>query len=40
MAKGGDIIAMGNALADATKAIEAELPAGIRLDKIQDQPRP
>ncbi|MFO1227144.1 efflux RND transporter permease subunit [Roseateles sp.] len=39
MAKGGDIIAMGNALADATKAIEAELPAGIRLDKIQDQPK-
>ena len=39
MAKGGDIIAMGKALGVALKAIERELPAGIQLDQIQDQPK-
>lgn len=39
MAKGGDIIAMGKALGAAVKAIEAELPAGIRMEQIQDQPK-
>ena len=39
MAKGGDIIAMGKALAVATQAIERDLPAGIQLGQIQDQPK-
>ncbi|MCE4553301.1 efflux RND transporter permease subunit [Roseateles cellulosilyticus] len=39
MAKGGDIIAMGKALNVAVKAIQHELPAGIQLDQIQDQPK-
>ncbi|MCY4746566.1 efflux RND transporter permease subunit [Pelomonas sp. UHG3] len=39
MAKGGDIIAMGKALGVATKAIERDLPAGIQLAQIQDQPK-
>ncbi|MEO6279199.1 efflux RND transporter permease subunit [Roseateles sp.] len=39
MAKGGDIIAMGKALAVATHAIERDLPAGILLERVQDQPK-
>ncbi len=39
MAKGGDIIAMGKALNAATKSIENELPAGIHLEQVQDQPK-
>jgi multidrug efflux pump subunit AcrB len=39
MAKGGDIIAMGKALGAATKAIERDLPAGIHLEQVQDQPK-
>jgi multidrug efflux pump subunit AcrB len=39
MAKGGDIIAMGKALGVTTKAIERDLPAGIHLDQVQDQPK-
>ena len=39
MAKGGDIIALGQALAEASTHIEATLPAGVRLEQIQDQPR-
>lgn len=39
MAKGGDIIAMGKALGVAMKGIERELPAGIHLEQIQDQPK-
>ncbi|MFG6465870.1 efflux RND transporter permease subunit [Roseateles sp. BYS87W] len=39
MAKGGDIIAMGKALSTALKAIERELPAGVQLEQIQDQPK-
>ncbi|MFG6433200.1 efflux RND transporter permease subunit [Roseateles sp. LYH14W] len=39
MAKGGDIIAMGKALAAATHTIERDLPAGIQLERVQDQPK-
>ncbi len=39
MAKGGDIIAMGKALTVALKGIERELPAGIQLEQVQDQPK-
>ncbi len=38
MAKGGDIIALGKALKVITDRIEAELPAGMRLLQVQDQP--
>jgi multidrug efflux pump subunit AcrB len=39
MAKGGDIIAMGKALNVTLKAVERDLPAGIRLEQVQDQPK-
>jgi multidrug efflux pump subunit AcrB len=39
MAKGGDIIALGHNLTAATQRIRAELPVGIELDQIQDQPK-
>jgi multidrug efflux pump subunit AcrB len=39
MAKGGDIIALGKALAQEEKRIEASLPVGISMEKIQNQPR-
>jgi multidrug efflux pump len=39
MAKGGDIIALGKALAVATEKIEKTLPVGAQLEQIQDQPR-
>ncbi len=39
MAKGGDIIALGKALAVATGKIEKALPVGAQLEQIQDQPR-
>ena len=39
MAKGGDIIALGKALAVATARIEKSLPAGAQLVQIQDQPK-
>jgi multidrug efflux pump len=39
MAKGGDIIALGKALAVATEKIERTLPLGAELDQIQDQPK-
>jgi multidrug efflux pump len=39
MAKGGDIIALGKALAVATEKIEKTLPLGAELDQIQDQPK-
>jgi multidrug efflux pump len=39
MASGGDIIALGKALKTAVTDIEAELPAGMRLVQVQDQPR-
>ena len=39
MAKGGDIIALGKSLATAAARIEKDLPAGIRLVQVQDQPK-
>ncbi len=39
MAKGGDIIALGKALKEATDRIKKTLPIGADLDQIQDQPR-
>ncbi len=38
MAKGGDIVELGHALRDKVSAIQADLPAGITLSRIQDQP--
>ena len=38
MAKGGDIVALGQALAIRVAAIKATLPAGITLSRVQDQP--
>ena len=38
MAKGGDIIALGEALQTATRRIGSTLPAGLRLVYLQDQP--
>jgi multidrug efflux pump subunit AcrB len=39
MAKGGDIIALGQALDAATATIRSELPVGIELAQVQDQPK-
>ena len=39
MAKGGDIIALGDALRAKTEELKRELPAGIELMQVQDQPR-
>jgi multidrug efflux pump subunit AcrB len=39
MAKGGDIIRLGQALKGVTGRIEDGLPAGIKLSQLQDQPR-
>jgi multidrug efflux pump len=39
MAKGGDIIRLGQSLKAATSRIDDALPAGIRLVQIQDQPK-
>jgi multidrug efflux pump subunit AcrB len=39
MAKGGDIIRLGQALHAATAKIEKTLPAGVRLVNVQDQPK-
>jgi multidrug efflux pump len=39
MAKGGDIIALGKALKTATQRIDAQLPAGLKLVQLQDQPK-
>ena len=38
MAKGGDIIQLGKSLTQAADTLRAELPAGIELDQIQNQP--
>ena len=38
MAKGGDIIALGQALGGRVEQIRARLPVGIELGRIQDQP--
>jgi multidrug efflux pump subunit AcrB len=39
MAKGGDIIALGKALSAKTDELRRDLPVGIELTRIQDQPR-
>jgi len=39
MAKGGDIIALGKALKEAAAHAQAELPVGITLSQMQDQPQ-
>lgn len=39
MAKGGDIIALGKALHAAVDRIGAQLPVGVRLVNVQDQPK-
>ncbi|MBK6862509.1 MAG: efflux RND transporter permease subunit [Ideonella sp.] len=38
MAKGGDIIDLGKALRGTTQQLQAELPLGITLEPMQDQP--
>jgi len=38
MAKGGDIIALGEALRVQTKAVQAALPVGIEMSLVQDHP--
>ncbi len=38
MAKGGDIVALGRALRAATDRIGRDLPAGVALAQVQDQP--
>jgi multidrug efflux pump len=39
MAKGGDIIALGKNLSAAAERIKSELPIGIEMDQIQNQPK-
>ena len=39
MTKGGDIVALGHALRQAAKVAQAELPVGLTLSQVQDQPR-
>ena len=39
MTKGGDIIALGKALRQATQSIATQLPAGVTLKNVQDQPQ-
>jgi multidrug efflux pump subunit AcrB len=39
MVKGGDIIELGQALAAAERTLQAQLPVGIRMMKVADQPR-
>jgi multidrug efflux pump subunit AcrB len=39
MSKGGDIIALGRAIGTAMKRLQAELPAGMNLSQVQDQPQ-
>ncbi|MBL8332862.1 MAG: efflux RND transporter permease subunit [Rubrivivax sp.] len=39
MARGGDIIKLGDNLRAAATAARAELPVGIELEQVQDQPR-
>ncbi len=38
MAKGGDIVRLGQALREAMTAVRADLPAGIDISQVQDQP--
>ena len=39
MRKGGNIIGLGNALAQTLESFQAQLPAGFSLEQIADQPR-
>ncbi|NMG48718.1 AcrB/AcrD/AcrF family protein [Azoarcus communis] len=39
MRAGGDIVALGRHLDDAVSRIQAQLPAGITLERVADQPR-
>ncbi len=39
MAKGGDIIAWGKHLEEASRRLQSQLPVGIELKKFQDQPQ-
>ncbi|HYJ98865.1 MAG TPA: efflux RND transporter permease subunit, partial [Burkholderiaceae bacterium] len=39
MAKGGDIVALGEALRKKTGELKRDLPAGIEMMQVQDQPR-
>ena len=39
MARGGDIIALGKALSTVAARVQGELPLGIRLEQVQDQPQ-
>ncbi len=39
MAKGGDIVELGKTLTKASQLIEKDLPAGVTLSLIQDQPK-
>jgi multidrug efflux pump len=39
MRAGGDIVALGRHLDDAVARIEAQLPVGVRLERVADQPR-
>jgi multidrug efflux pump len=39
MAKGGDIIALGKSLDAAAARIQTELPLGITVERVQDQPK-
>ncbi|MEW6704546.1 MAG: efflux RND transporter permease subunit [Pseudomonadota bacterium] len=39
MSKGGDIIRLGEALRSTTARIQQDLPVGIQLEQVQDQPR-
>ena len=38
MAKGGDIIALGKALSTAVAGLQADLPMGVMIERVQDQP--
>jgi len=39
MVKGGDIVALGHKLQATVAQVQSELPAGILLEQVQDQPR-
>ncbi len=39
MARGGDVIALGEALRTVAARIQNEMPVGIKLEHVQDQPR-
>ncbi len=38
MAKGGDIIALGKALSTTVAGLQADLPVGVMIERVQDQP--